>query len=351
MPNSGSRSRRSAPAERDFLHLLRAQAGSRASQVRIGIGDDCAVLKPPRGHELMVTTDLLLETTHFRRDWHSPGAAGHRCLARGLSDLAAMGARPLAAFLSLSIPPSLTGEWTMRFLKGLLALAKTAGVPLAGGDTAEAPGGASALLSADITLLGSAPAGTALLRSGARRGDALYVTGALGGSSAELAMLAAQPAALSAAQPAGSLRLHAASPGHPQLFPAPRLAQGLRLRRLASAAIDLSDGLSTDLTHLCEASGVRAEIDGALLPIHPFAQAAADPLALALHGGEDYELLFTAPQAIPIPRSIAGVPLNRIGSILPRRRRAPIVTLIGFDGQRRPLAAQGWEHFRSKPAH
>ncbi len=295
----------------------------------------------------MITTDLLLETTHFRREWHSPEAAGHRCLARGLSDLAAMGARPLAAFLSLAIPPSLAGHWTARFLKGLLALAAAANVPLAGGDTAEAPGGAAALFSADIILLGSAPSGTALLRSGARPGDALYVTGTLGGAAAELATLAAQRLA---ARPARSLGLRAAVPGHPQLFPAPRLAQALRLRPLASAAIDLSDGLSTDLAHLCESSGVRAEVDAALLPVHPLAQQAPDPLALALHGGEDYELLFTAQQRITIPRSIAGVAVRRIGTILPRRKGAPAVTLIGLDSRRHPLAAQGWEHFRSAPA-
>ena len=340
MPPSLPRPRQAAPGEREFLRTLRAHAASRAPQLRVGIGDDCAVLKPPPGHELTVTTDLLLETTHFRRDWHSPESAGHRCLARGLSDLAAMGAKPLAAFLSLAIPPSLAGSWTARFLKGLLALAETAGVPLAGGDTAEAPGGARALFSADVILLGSVPTGKALLRSGARPGDALYVTGTLGGSAAQLALTAARPAA--------SLHLRTAAPGHPQLFPAPRLAQGRRLRSLASAAIDLSDGLSTDLTHLCQASGVRAEMDAALLPIHPIARAGVDPLALALHGGEDYELLFTAPQAITVPRSIAGVPVSRIGSLYSRRKGDPTIALIGLDGRRPPLAAQGWEHFRSK---
>lgn len=341
MPLARSRASQSPRAERDFVRALRAQATSRAPQLRVGIGDDCAVLSPPPGHEITVTTDLLLETTHFRRDWHSPEAAGHRCLARGLSDLAAMGARPLAAFLSLAIPPNLVGAWTTRFLNGFLALAKTARVPLAGGDTAEAPGRAAALFAADITLLGSVPAGKALLRTGARPGDVLYATGALGGSAAELALLAARPTRFR--------RLRAPQPGHPQLFPMPRLAQGLRLRPLASAAIDLSDGLSTDLAHLCEASGVRAEVDAASLLIHPLARESSDPLALALHGGEDYELLFTARQGIAIPRSIAGVPVNRIGSTHRRREGSSPVTLIGLDGRRRLLAPRGWEHFRSEP--
>lgn len=287
---------------------------------------------------------MLLETTHFRRDWHSPESAGHRCLARGLSDLAAMGAQPLAAFLSVAIPRELAGSWASRFFDGLLALAQTHKVPLAGGDTAQAPScGEASLFAADITLLGSVPEKAALLRSGACPGDLLYVTGALGGAAAELAMLAEHPARYR--------RLRQAAPHHPQLFPQPRIAAGLRLRGMASAAIDLSDGLSTDLTHLCEASGVRAEVDASLLPIHPLAAPAADPLALALHGGEDYELLFTAPQATRVPRSLAGVPVTAIGRMLRRRAGSAQVTLLQADGNRLPtkLRPGGWEHFRSAP--
>ncbi|RRA48550.1 thiamine-phosphate kinase [Acidipila sp. EB88] len=307
--------------------------------VRVGIGDDCAVLAVPRGHELTVTTDLLLETTHFRRDWHTPEAVGHRCLARGLSDLAAMGARPLAAFLSFAIPPELAGAWASRFLRGLLALAQAAKVPLAGGDTAQAPGGRP-LFTADILLLGSVPTGTAMLRSGARAGDLVYVSGALGGAAAELATLAAGPGRLR--------RLRTASREHPHLFPQPRLAQGLRLRSLATAAIDLSDGLSTDLAHLCEASQVGAEIEQALLPVHALALRSRDPHALALHGGEDYELLFTASAKIPIPRTIQGVKLHRIGRITPAPgARKPRLSLLRADGTREVLENGGWEHFRT----
>ena len=327
------------PGERQLIATLRTQARAiRTPGLRVGIGDDCAVLRVPPGHELAVTTDLLLETTHFRRDWHSPEAAGHRCLARGLSDLAATGARPLAAFLSFALPPALAGRWSNRFLHGLLALARPCRVPLAGGDTAQAP---ADLFSADIVLLGTTPTGTALLRSGAHLGDRLYVTGALGGAAAELALLTAHPARFA--------RLRAAADGHPHLFPQPRLAQGLRLRPLASAAIDLSDGLSTDLAHLCAASGLRAEVHAAQLPIHPLAAQQPHALQLALHGGEDYELLFTAPPTTRIPRSIAGVPIRPIGRMLRADKRLPAITLVSADSRREALENRGWQHFHSVP--
>lgn len=334
----------STPGEQALIASIVGRGLPRTRGVRTGIGDDCAVLRVPAGHEVVVTTDLLLETTHFRRDWHSPESAGHRCLARGLSDLAAMGARPLAAFLSLAIPPELAGAWSGHFLDGLLQLAARWGVPLAGGDTAQAPViGASALFTADIVLLGVVPRGRALLRSGARVGDLLYVTGALGGAAAELGRLAARPGAYR--------RLRTAGPGHPQLFPEPRVAAGQRLRRLATAAMDVSDGLSTDLGHLCESSGLRAEVEAGAIPVHafPFENGGDDPLARALHGGEDYELLFTAGPETAIPRSIAGVKTTRIGRMLPVRRGEPTVMLVGLDGRRKPLKAMGWEHFRSRP--
>ena len=135
------------------------------------------------------------------------------------------------------------------------------------------------------------------------------------------------------------------------MFPEPRLAVGGRLRRLATAAMDLSDGLSTDLTHLCESSGLRAEVEAGAIPVHGLARESGvlDPLALALHGGEDYELLFTARPGTRVPRSIAGVKTTRIGRMLPLRAGSPAATLVGLDGSRKPLKAKGWEHFRSRP--
>ena len=340
---------RSISGERDWIEALRSQYNGSAG-VRLGMGDDCAVLRPPRGHEVLVTTDFTLETVHFRRNWHPPESVGHRCLARGLSDLAAMGAQPLAAFLSLALPVELVRSrrgqpaWRDRFLRGFFSLAEKYGVPLAGGDTAQSPvprGDRAGLALADIVLVGSALRSRALLRSGARAGDRIYVTGHLGGAAAELMRLAASPRHFrGCTQVAGA---------HPHLFPEPRLAVGawlLRHRR-ATAAIDISDGLSTDLDHLCEESGLSAVVEAAAIPIHPLAQ----NLHQALHGGEDYELLFTASKEVRVPRRIAGVAVACIGEMRPRRSRGPRVLLAEeFDGRRhqRPLAAVGWEHYKNR---
>lgn len=320
--------------------LAEAPAHSRnRGRVRVGIGDDCAILQPPPGHELLVTTDFSLEGRHFRREWHPAQSAGHRTLARGFSDIAAMGGQPLAAFLSLALPKSVAHDvrWLDGFLQGLLALAAANKVPLAGGDTSEALG---TEVLADIVLVGSAPAGRALTRKGARPGDAIYCTGALGGAAAELAALAVAPERFRRAHPAGD---------HPHLFPQPRLAVGAALlrRQLASACIDISDGLSTDLAHLCEASGVAAELDAALLPAHPLTAklAPAEQMAAILHGGEDYELLFTARAGTKVPRSLAGVPITRIGRVVRFNKSRSRMTIVAED-TRFELEPRGWEHLR-----
>jgi thiamine-monophosphate kinase len=318
---------------------------SQASGLRLGIGDDCALLSIRAGEELAVTTDLSISGRHFRLDWHQPEVIGHRTLARGLSDLAAMGARPIAAFLSLGLPRELTTAarrrpaWVERFYDGLLALAERHKTALAGGDLAESP-----LAVADIVLVGVVPKGRGLLRSGARQGDLLYVTGALGGAAAGLSRLAKfaghpSPAKPNPRPPRIPERLEPALASH--LYPQPRIAQGLWLVRhkLASAALDLSDGLSTDLAHLCQESGVAAEVDEAALPI-----AVGATLPQALNGGEDYELLFTAAASARLPRSISGVPITRIGRIVRPRLGRPQVTLVSAQGAA-PLEPQGWEHF------
>src|SRR6266545_1946093 len=158
--------------------------GSGRRAVIAGIGDDCAILRIPAGHEFLVTTDFSLEGVHFRQEWHPPESVSHRCLARGLSDIAAMGGEPLAAFLSLSLPAKLPQKWVDQFMKGLLKMAAHFDVPLAGGDTAESPAG----VLADIVVLGSVRKGKSILRSGARPGDRIYVTGSLGGSAAALTL-------------------------------------------------------------------------------------------------------------------------------------------------------------------
>ena len=340
-----------------LLKQIRARAAQLSQGVahgglRLGIGDDCALLRVGAGEELAVTTDLSIADQHFRLAWHTPESIGHRTLARGLSDLAAMGARPVAAFLSLGLPKDLVQDqkknwpdkkiWLDRFLDGFFALAGAFQTPLAGGDLAESP-----VVVADIVLAGAVRRGQALLRSGALPGDLLYVTGTLGGAAAALARLAHLAATARSARPGSQRIAPLRIPGNlqslvaPHLYPQPRVAQGLWLARrgLASAAIDLSDGLSTDLAHLCEESSVAAEVDAQALPIHLGAT-----LEQALHGGEDYELLFTASPDARVPRSIAGVRVTRIGRILRVRKDRPQVALVTVNGTR-PLAPHGWEHF------
>ena len=317
-------------------------ATARSKTLTLGIGDDCAILRPPEDSEVLVTTDFTIEKRHFRRDRHPPESVGHRCLARGLSDLAAMGATPLAAFLSLALPADMPANkagktWISSFFNGLRSLADLHNVPLAGGDTSQSPAN---LILADIVLLGSAPKNKALRRSGARPGDALYVTGKLGGAAAELEAILKRGRRVSTPNNLDN---------HPHLYPEPRIDTGEALlrRNLATACLDISDGLSTDLAHLCRASAVHAEIEQSALPIHPLAQKRGSVVALksALHGGEDYELLFTAPASVRMPSSIAGVPVTRIGSITPRRSGRPLMTLITPNGTRTPLEPAGWEHF------
>ena len=329
---------RTTKGELELIESISSRVARRGARGKhraliLGIGDDCAVLRPRRGEDLVVTTDLSLENVHFRRDWHPAETVGHRCLARGLSDLAAMGARPLAAFLSLALPAEVTGRWIERFLEGFLALADRYGVPLAGGDTADSRG----LVCADIVLLGSVPTGKALLRSGAHPGDVVYVTGTLGGAAAELEALTRNPSSF----------VKLGKGPHPHLYPEPRLEIGRALsqRRLATAAIDLSDGLSTDLTHICERSRLTAVIDADSIPI-----ASGATSEQALHGGEDYELLFTARPTVRIPREIAGVAIRAIGKmtkLAPRHQSQPRIDLLSREGKRTPLAPQGWEHFGS----
>lgn len=326
--------------EVEILRRIRQRAGNGGAGVRLGIGDDCALLRLKPGEEIAVTTDLSIEGRHFRLDWHVPESIGHRTLARGLSDLAAMGARPLGAFLSLGLPGALTAArglrtaWIERFYDGFLALAGECRTPLAGGDLAQ-----SRFAVADVVLAGAVPAGRALLRSGARPGDNLYVTGELGGAAIGLQQLAV----LARRQKIPPLRIPRRMEDvlRPHLYPQPRLAQGLWLqtRAIASAAIDVSDGLSTDVMHICEESEVCAVIERASLPL-----AAGATLEQALHGGEDYELLFTARPAVRLPRAIRGVAVTRIGHITRMRPRTPRVLLRTSAGDE-ALEPRGWEHF------
>jgi thiamine-monophosphate kinase len=298
--------------------------------VLAGIGDDCAVLRLLPGQEFLVTTDFSLEGIHFRRDWHPPESVGRRCLTRGLSDIAAMGGRPVAAFLSLAVPKDVPQSWVRRFSRSLIRLAEKFGVTLAGGDTAESPGG----ILADIIVVGAVPNGKSVLRSGARLGDRIFVSGKLGGSAATV--LRMKNPSKKKLNPRDYRR---------HFYPEPRVELGriLREKRFASAMIDTSDGLSTDLAHLCEESGVGAELDAALIPRASVGKPAREvDLDLALHGGEDYELLFTSPPGKRIPAQIAGVALTHIGDI----SRPPKIFLRDARGIARELKPKGWEHFQ-----
>jgi thiamine-monophosphate kinase len=314
--------------ERNLIRHIRQLARTSAAKAVVrGIGDDCAILRPFPGAELLVTTDLCLENVHFRREWHPAAAVGHRCLTRGLSDIAAMGGEPMACFLSLGLPKDLPQIWVDGFLTGLLSLAKRFRVQLAGGDISSAR-----QITADIVVTGQVPAGKAVLRSGARAGDRIYVTGSLGGSAAVLRRLSAGKTI----QPTKS-NVH--------FYPAPRIEVGTWLRKhgLATAMIDLSDGLSVDLAHICEESHVTAKITASQVPVGKGAD-----LQLALHGGEDYELLFTAPKRKKIPSQISGVKITEIGEIWNHSDYSSAIQILGENGKLRPLAKRGWEHFKKQ---
>jgi thiamine-monophosphate kinase len=240
-----------------------------------------------------------------------------------------MGGEPVAVFLSLALPVEAPQRWTNGFLDGLLKLGDQFGVALAGGDTAQSPD----KILADIVVLGSVPKGKGILRSGARPGDRIYVTGALGAFAAETAFMYSQS------------RKKAKRPKRPGTLPQPRIDVGRILREggLAAAMIDVSDGLSTDLSHICEESGVGAQVWAEALPRARFQNRPVD-LDFALHGGDAYELLFTARQKTRVPAIIQGVAVTQVGEITSGKK----MMLVDADGARRALKVRGWEHFRTR---
>jgi thiamine-monophosphate kinase len=313
-----------------------AQPNRRSTLARVlhGIGDDCAVLDIPSGHETLVTTDLSLEGVHFRREWHPADACGHRCLTRGLSDIAAMGGQPVAAFLSLAVPEDTSSRWIEQYIDGMLRLARKFGVTLAGGDTAQSPSNAGVI--ADISVLGTVPAGQAILRSGARPHDRIYVTGELGAPVALLEEMFRSP----------KKKFRAASfPAH--FYPHPQLAVAkyLREKKIASSMIDISDGLSTELHHICEQSHVGAVIHANAIPIASLNRHEVE-LRHALHGGDEYQLLFTAPQGHRVPSVINKVPVTLIGYVT--ADSGEVMIEYERDGEE-PVAVEleagGWQHF------
>ncbi len=325
--------------EVEWLDWLRRKLPTRSLQFSVGLGDDAAVLRLLPGHEPVITTDLFVERVHFLPRIHPPDAIGFKAIMRGASDLAAMAAKPMAVFLSLSLRRNTPESWLNEFLSGVRRACRRVGLRVGGGDTSI--GGPA--FSADVTVLGQVRRGKAILRSRARAGDDIYVSGKLGQAALGLELIrhGVKPQ---------DRRLRRALRQH--LYPEARCRLALELARLRlpSAMIDLSDGLSTDLHHLCRASRVGAVVESSALPTPklPAHRAARrlSPIPLALHGGEDYELLFTVPshRRRRMPKRLAGVPLTRIGRVT----RDPGIYLVGKDSRRELLPPLGWDHFRKQ---
>jgi thiamine-monophosphate kinase len=316
--------------------ILGKAVRSGASQfgLRLGIGDDAALFKPRGGYETILTCDWFLEGTHFLRDRHPADSVGWKSLARATSDVAAMGGTPKCFLLSLALPNELTGSWLTDFLGGLGRASRKLQCPIAGGDTTR-----QNRVLINVTVAGEVRSGGALLRSGARSGDIVYASGRLG--EAELGLSALRTRRGEIRSDDVAIRKH--------LYPEPRTALGQWLvdQRLATSAMDLSDGLSTDLARLCAASKVGARIEESKLlaaAVQPTSVPKRDKrMLLALNGGDDYELLFTtAPtKSNKIPPTYRGLKLTAIGEIIRGRR----VELLQSDGNISPLKPSGWDPF------
>jgi len=296
-----------------FLCWIRSQSVFDPFAVPVGPGDDMALVRPVTD-DLLVTTDQLLDGVHIVLADHGPQAAGRKAMARGLSDVAAMAAEPVAAVATLALPPGFARADAEAVYLGLRAAAEPFDCPLVGGDV----GSWGGPLAITVTVFARPGLREPILRSGAKVGDAVCVTGALGGAWRTTRHLTFTPRVAEALALADAFDVH--------------------------AMIDLSDGLSVDLAHLAEASGLAAELLADALPIHADAKGLEDPLAAALGDGEDYELLFTlspdqADRLLAIQPLV--VPVTRIGTIV---EAAAGLTLIGADGRRQPLEPTGWEH-------
>jgi thiamine-monophosphate kinase len=300
----------------------------------LGVGDDCALLPPTAGH-LAISTDLLIEGIHFFPDV-DPVALGHKALAVNLSDLAAMGATPRAFVLALALP-RVDHPWLDAFSRGLLALADAHGCALIGGDTTRSPQG----IAIDVTIFGEVPAPLALRRDGASVGDDIWVSGTLGDADVALRLLLADG---SVTDPDGGLL---AATRTALEWPQPRVALGLALRGLASAALDISDGLAQDLGHILLASDVGAELDVAALPLSPALAGLSAELARrsALSGGDAYELCFCAPpsarEALAALSARLALPLTRVGRIV----AGSGLRVLDEQGRELPPAVGGFDHF------
>jgi len=316
---------------------LRLRGAEGYQGLRLAIGDDAAVWKSRRGYQTILTCDWFLEGTHFLRDIHPADAVGWKCLARALSDVAAMGGEPRCFLLSLALPESHTGAWLTMFLMGLRRASERFECAAAGGDTTRSE---NILIS--VSVIGEMKEGHVLRRSGAKPGDGIFVSGRLGEAELGLRELRESKNALRGGD--ALLRKH--------LYPAPRLRLGRWLAKsgMATAAMDLSDGLSSDLPRLCAASGVGAVIEKASLPLARFPRSVerqrGELLRAALDGGDDYELLFTVSRkkANRLPRKVEGTAITRIGTIT----AGDTVAVVRENGRAEELRPRGWDPFRRK---
>ncbi|HXV11903.1 MAG TPA: thiamine-phosphate kinase [Burkholderiales bacterium] len=317
------------------FEIIRRFFTSRARSAVLGVGDDAAIVRARRGFDLVVTTDLLAAGRHFRHD-ADPRGIGHKALAVNLSDVAAMGGQPRWATLALALPGA-DARWLAGFSRGFMRLARRHGVDLIGGDTTRGP------LAICVQLIGEVPAGHALRRDGARAGDDVWVSGHLGDAALLLAATAGR-VPLSARERARlAPRLHT---------PVPRVSLGIALRGLAGSAIDISDGLLSDLGHVCERSGVGAVVDLAQIPCSATMRrhlSRAPARAALLSGGDDYELCFTARrrerERIARVACRQRLPVTRIGRIVPAKSGAAQVTVVDRDGRALTLKQKGFDHF------
>jgi thiamine-monophosphate kinase len=309
--------------------------------VALGIGDDALAVRVAAGKDLVVTVDAFIDGVHFWAERHPPDSVGYKALARATSDVIAMGATPLYFLMTLALPKERTDAWLDGFLVGMARAAGELGVKLVGGDTTQA-----AALSLSLTVMGEVARGKVVTRAGAKAGDILYVSGPLGRAQLGLELMR-----LPARRQKSFARLL-----EPHLYPRIRVELGawLSRHRVASSMMDISDGLSSDLARLCAASGVGAEIHADRIPcvsVEEIAESglgkrASDPLEMALHGGDDYELLFTVPRRLE--SKLRAAPGFRHLRAIGEMRKASGISLVGPNGKGVPLNVRGWDSFRGR---
>jgi thiamine-monophosphate kinase len=327
--------------EFDLIKKIRDRAFREAASLTKGIGDDCAIISQKAGLDTLISSDLLVEDVHFRLAQTPPRSLGHKTLAVSLSDIAAMGGRPRFCTLSLAIPAGIDDKFLTEFFDGFFALADKHSVTLVGGDTSS-----SEKLVFDLNILGECRSGKAIRRDSARAGDLIFVTGHLGASAVGFKLLERGYTRVNDSPNEIETLMNQAVQSH--LMPTPRIEIGQNLLELgiASSMIDLSDGLSSDLNHICEESCVGAIVFADQIPVSPSIDVTKqDRMQMALNGGEDYELLFTAnTQSSEMISEIASdVPITCIGEITEDAR----VLLMHSPGNSEPLLPRGYEHFKS----